>query len=121
MDAIARHQHHARMRVLPHVKKLDDALGDFLVRVVCECGACREIQPQALVRLVGWKVTLTELAPRMRCSQCGRRSRWRGRGHGVAGGERPARPAGLLCCCRPRHRGAAVEVYAPQIISEACP
>jgi hypothetical protein len=28
------------------------------VRVVCECGACREIQPQALARLVGWKITL---------------------------------------------------------------
>ena len=34
---------------------------DFLVRVVCECGACREIQPQALARLVGWKMTLKEL------------------------------------------------------------
>jgi len=30
---------------------LDECLGDFLVRVV----------PQALVRLVGWKVTLKEL------------------------------------------------------------
>jgi hypothetical protein len=36
--------------------------GDFLVRVVCECGACREIQQQALARLVGWKMTLKELA-----------------------------------------------------------
>jgi hypothetical protein len=40
--------------------------GDFLVRVVCECGACREIQPQALARLVEWSVTLNELALRMR-------------------------------------------------------
>jgi hypothetical protein len=37
--------------VLPHVKKLDDALGAFLVRVVCECGARREIKPEALVVL----------------------------------------------------------------------
>ena len=29
-----------------HIKRLDDCFGDFLVRVVCECGACREIQPQ---------------------------------------------------------------------------
>jgi hypothetical protein len=44
-----------------------------LVRVICDCGACREIQPEALARLVGWKVTLTELAPRMRCSRCGKK------------------------------------------------
>jgi len=41
------------MRVLPHVKRLDDCFGDFLVRVVCGCGcgACREITPEALVFL----------------------------------------------------------------------
>ena len=61
-------------RVLPHIKRLDDCFGDFLVRVVCECGACREIQPQALARLVGWKVTLRELALRMRCSRCGKKA-----------------------------------------------
>jgi hypothetical protein len=63
-----------RARVLPHIKKLDDCFGHFLVRVVWECGACREITPQALARLVGWKVTLRELAPRMRCSQCGKKA-----------------------------------------------
>jgi hypothetical protein len=31
------------MRVLPHIKRLDDALGDFLVRVTCPCGASRHI------------------------------------------------------------------------------
>jgi hypothetical protein len=41
--------------VLPHIKKLDDALGDFLARVVCEC--------KPLARLVGWKMTLSELVP----------------------------------------------------------
>jgi hypothetical protein len=59
---------HAPVRVLTHSKRLDDCFGDFLVRVVCECGACREIQPQALARLVGWKVRLRELALQMRCS-----------------------------------------------------
>jgi hypothetical protein len=39
------------VRVLPYIKRLDDCFGDFLVRVVCECGARREIQPQALARL----------------------------------------------------------------------
>ena len=62
------------MRVLAHIKRLDDCFGDFLVRVVCECGACREITPQALARLVGWKTTLKQLALRMRCSQCGKKA-----------------------------------------------
>ena len=68
MDALAHPQHHARLRVLPHVKKLDDALGDFIVRVTCPCGASRHIEPEALTRLVGRKVTLVRLATRMRCS-----------------------------------------------------
>jgi hypothetical protein len=55
------------MRVLTHIKKLDDCFGDLLVRVVCECGSCREPQPQALARLVGWTVTRKDLALRMRC------------------------------------------------------
>jgi hypothetical protein len=68
-------QHPAPVRVLPHIKRLDDCFGDFLVRVVCECGACREVQPQALARLVGWKMTLKELALRgMRCSRCGKKA-----------------------------------------------
>jgi hypothetical protein len=39
--------------VLPHIKKLDDALGDFIVRVTCPCGASRHIEPEALARIVG--------------------------------------------------------------------
>ena len=71
---IASRSHHAPVRVLPHIKKLDDCSGQFLVRVICDCGACREIQPQALARLVGWKMTLKELALRMPCSKCGRKA-----------------------------------------------
>jgi hypothetical protein len=41
----------------PHIKKLDDCFGQFLVRVICDCGACREIEPEALARLVGWAAT----------------------------------------------------------------
>ena len=74
MDAPPAASHDARVRVLAHIKRLDDCFGDFLVRVICVCGAVREIQPQALARLVGWKVTLKELALRMRCSQCGKKA-----------------------------------------------
>jgi hypothetical protein len=74
MDAQTSPQHHAPVRVLAHIKKLDDCFGDFLVRVVCECGACREIPPQALARLVGWKATLAQPAQRMRCSRCGKKA-----------------------------------------------
>ena len=74
MDAHRSPEHHTPVRVLPHIKKLDDCFGDFLVRVVCDCGACREIEPEALARLVGWKITLREPALRMRCSRCGRKA-----------------------------------------------
>jgi hypothetical protein len=43
-----------RVRVLTHIKKLDDRFGQFLVRVTCKCGAVRETTPEALARLVGW-------------------------------------------------------------------
>src|SRR5262249_32451617 len=65
---------HAVVRVLPHIKKLEDCFGQFLVRVMCDCAACREIEPEALARLVGWKVTLKQLALRMRCSKCGKKA-----------------------------------------------
>jgi hypothetical protein len=43
------------VRALPHIQRLDDCFGDFIMRVVFEYGAVREIQPQAQARLVGWK------------------------------------------------------------------
>jgi len=61
------------MRVLPHITKLDDALGDFLVRVTCPCGTSRHIEPETLARIAGRSVTLAKLATRMRCSQCGKK------------------------------------------------
>jgi len=39
------------MRVLPQIERLDDCLGDFLVRVSCPCGASRHIEPEALARI----------------------------------------------------------------------
>ena len=34
------------VRVLAHIKRLDGCFGQFLVRVICDCGACREIEPE---------------------------------------------------------------------------
>ena len=73
MDALARRHHHAPVRVLPHITKLDDALGDFIVRVTCPCGASRHIEPEALARIAGRSVTLARLATRLRCSSCGKK------------------------------------------------
>jgi hypothetical protein len=61
------------VRVLPHIKRLDECLGDFLVRVTCPCGVSRHIEPEALARLVGRKAALASLSTRMRCSQCGKK------------------------------------------------
>ena len=41
------------MWVLTHIKKLDDCFAQFPVRVSCPCDASREIEPEALTRLVG--------------------------------------------------------------------
>lgn len=59
------------VRVLPHIKKLDDALAQFLVRITCKCGAYRIAEPEALVRLCGSSATLEAVSKRMRCSKCG--------------------------------------------------
>lgn len=61
----------AGMGVLPHIKKLDDALGQFLVRITCECGAHRVAEPEVLARLYGASATLEAVGRRMRCSKCG--------------------------------------------------
>jgi hypothetical protein len=73
IDALATAPHHAPVRVLPHIKKLDDCFGDFLVRVSCPCGVSRHIEPEALARIAGRSATFAALAARMRCSQCGRK------------------------------------------------
>jgi hypothetical protein len=80
--------HDLRVRVLTHIKKLDDCFGQFLVRVSCPCGASRHIEPEALARLVGWSTSLKALAQRMRCSQCGKKT------------------AEVVAVARPRPRGA---------------
>jgi hypothetical protein len=74
MDSAAVGLHHSRVRVLPHITKLDDCFGDFLVRVTCHCGEEREVTPESLAQRVGWKFTLAELATRMRCLRCGKKA-----------------------------------------------
>jgi len=64
----------AAVGTLPHIKKLDDGLGFFLVRITCRrCKATREVTPDSLARIAGWSATLEELAKRMRCSRCARK------------------------------------------------
>jgi len=43
--------HHIAHQVLSHIKKLNDGLGHFLVRITCKCGASRGAEPEALARL----------------------------------------------------------------------
>jgi hypothetical protein len=74
MDAHRSPEHHTPVRVLPHIKKLDDALGDFLVQITCKCGARRIAEPEALARLCGSSATLQAVGLRMRCSRCARKA-----------------------------------------------
>lgn len=73
MDGRPEPLHALRMGLLPHIKKLDDAVGHFLVRITCRCGAYRIAEPQALAPLCGASATLEAVARRMRCSKCGTR------------------------------------------------
>jgi hypothetical protein len=73
MDAIARRPHHARVRVSAPHQKARHALGDFIVRVTCPCGASRHVAPEALARIAGRSATFAALAMRMRCWQCGKK------------------------------------------------
>lgn len=71
--ASGQQRHDLCVRVLAHIKKLDDAFGQFRVRITCGCGASRECEPVALARIAGASATFAALAPRMRCTQCGAR------------------------------------------------
>jgi hypothetical protein len=53
MDGRLHPLHPSGMGVLPHVRKLDDALGHFLLRITCKCAAQRIAEPEALARLCG--------------------------------------------------------------------
>jgi len=102
MDGRARRHHHSHVRVLTHIKKLDDCFAQFLVRVSCPCGAARHIEPEALARLVGWSATLAALALRLRCSQCGKKV------------------AEVVAVARPRPRGVPKNAHWPHPSSGDC-
>src|ERR1700674_4503700 len=53
----------ASVRTLPHIKKLDDAVGQFRVRITCCGGAARECEPEALARICGSSATLESKEP----------------------------------------------------------
>ena len=52
MDARAGPQHHAAVRVLTHIKKLYDCLGQFLVRMICDVARAERSSPRS------WRVWL---------------------------------------------------------------
>lgn len=63
--------HPSHVATLSHIKRLDDAVGMFLVRVKCKhCGAERTCKPEALARVCGPTATLEAVSRRMRCSLC---------------------------------------------------
>jgi hypothetical protein len=56
----------------PVVTKLGDEFGDYMLTIACrKCGHTRATEPKVLARLVGWEITLAELATRLRCTDCG--------------------------------------------------
>src|SRR5215469_13093147 len=69
MDVLAPRALHAPVRVLTHIRKLDDALGHFRGRITCQCGAARECEPEALA--CGSSATLEAVGKRTWCSKCG--------------------------------------------------
>jgi hypothetical protein len=94
--------HHSRVRVLTHIKKLDDCFGQFMVRVSCVCGASRHIEPEGLARLIGWSRTLDALAPRLRCFAVGKDG-YGGRGSGKTEVPRDPEESALARFCDGRH------------------
>lgn len=62
------------MRALPHIHKLGDQGGSFLVDVRCKCGYTSWLKPKDLARRFGWDMTIEALQARMRCSKCGAKS-----------------------------------------------
>jgi hypothetical protein len=74
LDALACRQRHSTLRVPPHIEKRDDCFGQFLVRVICDCGGCREIEAEALDRS-GRLASKAEAARASGCSIWGYKAR----------------------------------------------
>jgi len=101
MDRGATRQHPAPARMLTHIKGLADGFGDFLVRALCKCGACREIPAHSLARLVGY-----ENAPEEALAWVGE----------PRTGDAPDRFASFM----PYFESRRVEVCSPPLALDAC-
>jgi len=104
-------RHHARVRVLLHIRKLDDCFGDFVVRVSCPCGLSRHIAPEALARIAGRAAKFATLATRdalhtMRAQ--GGRGGGRGEAEAARRGSAVAGYTGEACCRAGRALGAVL-------------
>ncbi len=63
------------MRPNVRIEKLSDEFGQY--SLVLTCGACRHertADPHVLGRLCGWDARLEDVAKRLRCSKCGKKS-----------------------------------------------
>jgi hypothetical protein len=56
------------------IRKLSDEFGQYDLRLKCVCGHERRTTPHLLARLCGWDAQLEEVAKRLRCSKCGKRT-----------------------------------------------
>ena len=55
-----------------NIEKLGDEYGQYTLVASCAtCGHERRTEPHELSRICGWDTTLSEIAPRMKCSACG--------------------------------------------------
>jgi hypothetical protein len=53
------------------ITKLSDRFADYSLRIRCKkCGHERHTEPHALAKLLGWEMSLTSVATRLRCSKC---------------------------------------------------
>jgi hypothetical protein len=59
------------MRRSPNINKLSDRFGDYVLLITCRrCKHRRRTPPHALAKVLGWEASLTDLAARLRCSNC---------------------------------------------------
>jgi hypothetical protein len=60
------------MRRTPDITKLGDEFADYVLTIACgKCRHVRATEPRSLANIVGWEITLVDLAKRLRCSSCG--------------------------------------------------
>ncbi|HUK01473.1 MAG TPA: hypothetical protein VLW26_04250 [Steroidobacteraceae bacterium] len=53
------------------ITRLCDHFGQFVIDVRCrKCRHARQLTPEALAAILGWKFEIAKLADRLRCSQC---------------------------------------------------